>query len=202
MPIFSLLCSLINKQLTEQLKVYYSSWQIRLNVRESMSITSTVRRPITKAARDLSRAKDAPTLPLRPLAAPSITRGFAISNTSSVSTLDRLGELQESSHSTIAAPSSIAATLAQERVAPAIASTTVQSLQSKVRNPRTCMKCGRDSDQCLGHANRKLCSHPCQDCGEMSCKRRNAKWPKRTCKDGWEPIAPLSGHFPGSEHFS
>jgi hypothetical protein len=190
MPIFSLLCSLINEQLTEQLKVYYSSWQIRLNVRESMSITSTVRRPITKAARDPSRAKDAPTLPLRPLAAPSITRGFAIS-TSSVSTSGRLGELQESSHGTLAmaTSSSIAATLARERVAPATASTTVQGLQSKVRNPRTCMKCGRDSDQCLGHANHKLCSHPCQDCGEMSCKGRNAKRPKRTCKDGWEPIA-------------
>ena len=158
-----------------------------------MSITSTIRQPITKAARDPSRSKDVPTIPLRPLAAPTVIRGFNISNTSPVIPVSSRPEfIQGSSHGMLASstvtPTSITATLARERVASTVA-VTVQQPQIKVRNPRTCMKCGRSSDQCLGHADRKLCRLPCQDCGEMSCKGRNAKRPKRTCKEGWEPIA-------------
>jgi len=157
-----------------------------------MSITSTVRQPIAKAARDPSRSKDAPALALRPLAAPKVIRGFNIPNTSPViSTSSRPESMQGSSHGMLAPPTatstSIAAALARERVASTVASTIVHGPQLKVRNPRTCMKCGRDSDQCLWHADRKLCCHPCQDCGEMSCKGRNAKRPKRTCKEGWKP---------------
>jgi len=199
MPTLSLiLCSLINKQLTEQLKVYYSSWQVRLNVRESMSITSAVRQPIMKAARDPSRSKDAPTLPLRTLAPPIITRGFNIPDTSSIITTssrpaeEPVQQLSDTCHTpapSTAASASIAAALARDRVASVVTSMAVQPLQVKVRNSRTCMKCGRDAHQCLGHADRKLCPQPCQDCGEMTCRGRNAKRPKRTCKEGWEPTA-------------
>jgi hypothetical protein len=195
MPTFSLvLCSLINKQLTEQLKVYYSSWQVQLNVRESMSITSTLRQPIMKAARDPTRSKDAPTIPLWTLAPPIITKGFNIPDTSSiVTTSSRPAKEPVQQSSDTPAPStatstSIAAALARDQIASVVTGMAVQPPQVKVRNSRTCMKCGRDAHQCLGHADRKLCSWPCQDCGEMTCKGRNAKRPKRTCKDGWEPI--------------
>lgn len=196
MPTFSLvLCSLINEQLTEQLKVYYSSWQAQLNVRESMSMTSILRQPIMKAARDPSRSKDAPTLPLRTLAPPIITRGFNIPDTSSIiTTSSRPAEepVQQSSDTpalSTATSTSITAALARDRVASAVTGMAVQPPQVKVCNSRTCMKCGRDAHQCLGHADRKLCPRPCQDCGEMTCRGRNAKRPKRTCKEGWEPTA-------------
>jgi len=196
MPTFSLvLWLLINEQLTEQLKVYYSSWQVQLNVRESMSITSALRQPITKAACDPSRSKDAPTVPLRTLAPPIITRGFNIPDTSSIITMSsRPTEEPVQESSDAPAPStvtstSIAAALARDRVASAVTGMVVRPPQVKVRNSRTCMKCRRDADQCLGHADRKLCPRPCQDCGEMTCWGRNAKRPKRTCKEGWEPIA-------------
>ena len=194
MPTFSsTLCSLINEQLTEQLKVYYSSWQAQLNVRESMSISSTLRQPIIKAARDPSRSKDAPTLPLRTLAPSIITRGFNIPDTSSIITTSSrpaeepaMGQLPGPSTAT---STSIAAALARDRVASAVTDMAAQPPQVKVRNSRTCMKCGRDARWCLGHADRKLCPRPCQDCGEVMCRGRNAKRPKRTCKEGWEPTA-------------
>jgi hypothetical protein len=186
------LCSHINEQLTEQLKVYYSSWQAQLNVRESMSITSTLRQPILKAARDPSRSKAAPTLPLRTLTPPIITRGFDIPDTSSTSSRPVEEPVQQSSNTpalSTATPTTIAAALARDRVVSAVTGMTVRPPQVKVRNFRTCMKCGRDAHQCLGHADRKLCPRPCQDCGEMTCRGRNAKRPKRICKEGWEPTA-------------
>lgn len=47
-----------------------------LNVRQSLSLTSTIRNPITKAARNPARSKAAPLLSDRPLSLHSVTSGF------------------------------------------------------------------------------------------------------------------------------
>ena len=57
-----------------------------LNVRQSLSLTSTIRNPITKAARNPAQSNAAPLLSDQPLSLHSVTSGFniAIRNTSEI----------------------------------------------------------------------------------------------------------------------
>jgi hypothetical protein len=53
------------------------------------------------------------------------------------------------------------------------------------RKTRTCAKC--QSEKCPGNANRKWCKSVCFDCGQKSCRGRNTKQPRRTCKEAtWD----------------
>src|SRR6266699_1759648 len=52
-----------------------------LNVKQSLSVSSSIRRPITQAVQGKSRAHNAPSIPSQPLTVNTVSRGF---NTHSV----------------------------------------------------------------------------------------------------------------------
>jgi len=65
-------------QLSEQLKTHYVSWIVSLNVKQSLSMSSSIRNPITHAARDKSRALQAPSVPSQAPAVNNVSQGFNI----------------------------------------------------------------------------------------------------------------------------
>lgn len=69
-----------HRQLVEQLKVYYSTWQTNLNVRQSLSMTSAARHPVVAAARDPLRSQAVPTHATRPLKPHCVTKGLDTSS--------------------------------------------------------------------------------------------------------------------------
>ena len=63
-------------QLVEQLKVYYDLWETKLNIKQSLSLTSAACHPILSRARDPSRSSAAAPLVNRPRTVPAATKGF------------------------------------------------------------------------------------------------------------------------------
>ena len=58
---------------------------VSLNVKQSLSMTASIRRPITQAARNKSRALKAPHIPSQALAVNSVSQGFNIPSFASAS---------------------------------------------------------------------------------------------------------------------
>ena len=52
-----------NLKLTEQLKVYYTKWKALSHVKETLSLTADVRRPLSLLIHDPHRSKMAPEVP-------------------------------------------------------------------------------------------------------------------------------------------
>jgi len=157
-----------------------------LNVRQSLSLTSTIRNPITKAARNPARSKVAPLLSDRPLSLHSVTSGF------NDIMLPTDGGLRDGT--VIAPPVHFMTTTAdldpnwmlvddQLPIPNGEMTWTSTTARPSTRQARRCAKCGRIN--CSGRQSRKYCRNGCQDCGSPSCKGRNTKRPSKACHEGW-----------------
>ncbi|PPR06280.1 hypothetical protein CVT24_000821 [Panaeolus cyanescens] len=69
-------------KLIEQLRVFYSSYMTRINVKQSLSLTANARRPIIQAVRDPARSDAVPPISTRPLSISVPSSGFDISQLS------------------------------------------------------------------------------------------------------------------------
>jgi len=63
-------------QLSEQLKAHYTSWMVLLNVKQSLSMSSLLRRPVISAIWNKTRLINAPPVPSRTLIAHIVPAGF------------------------------------------------------------------------------------------------------------------------------
>ncbi|KAF9529747.1 hypothetical protein CPB83DRAFT_882672 [Crepidotus variabilis] len=193
-------------KLVEQLKVYYTQWQTSLNVRQSLSLSSNVRKKSIKAARNPSRMDQAPQLSTRPLTLHSITHGYDIGSLLTPPTPMRGGQTETTRASEANPPSSskippastlllppplspppvfgppnIPAMIAVQRV---IGGIQKAKPSEKKKKPRVCRRCG--DPECSGRRAVKYCSNPCQDCARHDCLGRNPHRPSRKCDDAWK----------------
>lgn len=190
-------------QLIEQLKVHYSAWEVQVNIKQTLSMSSATCNPLLKAARNPSRSITAPTLSTRELTINKPTKGF---DTSSIqhpswhldSSSVRSVTQDPSAHSpmdvdlapptfirdptvtvTAATCDTIMRTLVHNRMTADVARAKPDPRPMKIRKRRTCAKCART--ECSGSQKSSNCRNGCQDCKLTTCRGRNAKKPKKIC---------------------
>jgi len=176
-------------------------------------MSSSIRRPITQAARDKSRALKAPHVPSQALAMNRISQGFnippftATSDTTSPVNQHtsppilpltnseppaRFGPTSSEplslTSSTLVAPPN---PQSSRQVAASLARKRVAEElmdsrpQKKERKRRTCRKCAHP--ECSGNQRVANCKNPCQDCGQIECEGRNPKLKGDIpCDKAWE----------------
>ncbi len=184
-----------------------------INIRQTLSLTSEVRNPVTKVARNSLRSIAAPTLTDRPLERQFVSAGFNFSENIGSQQTDNCSQPTEvaqpvqshGSHPVSQIPTAPVSYSAESSTASSLlntlaivellsrqrvdASTTLRQPPNPVqsnkppRQPRKCAKCGRMD--CSGRQSRKHCRNGCQDCGLHTCKGRNAKRPTKKCHEAW-----------------
>ncbi|KAL0957402.1 hypothetical protein HGRIS_001203 [Hohenbuehelia grisea] len=140
-------------------------------------MTADVRTPLRKALCAPHRVLSAPDVPMTTQTLPTAPAGFRLQmsqpNDPDVEEVPPIDRNDSEPHSTL---ESITTHLAASRAQPQIRPVN----QAKKKNPKTCQKCG--SSECKGQAGVKGCANPYQDCGAQSCRGRDSKRPKLTCK--------------------
>lgn len=159
-------------------------------------MTSVIRHPIVKAARDPSRSTAAPTLSTRPLVLHKASKGFNLpppqcqpeQSGSCIPQPVALGMSDTgpwpmdlvAGSSTNTAPPTIVKTLVHQRVAADVAKAQpLANPPKKQRKRRTCAKCA--TSDCSGSQSSAYCKNKCQDCGERNCRGRNSRKPGKLC---------------------
>lgn len=153
-----------SSQLVEQLSLHYSKWKTNLDIKETLSITQSTRKPLQAQISDVSRSALAPSIPALPLRPHYINQGFLPLNR----TLAQAGP-SGTSHTPTSTISTVTHNISRKRVANILEDTRV------IKKPRVrhCGKCG--SNTCNGKQKRERCSNPCQDCKKIECKGRDLK---------------------------
>ena len=195
----------MSSQLSEQLKTHYASWMASLNIKQSLSISSSIRCPVTRAVRDKSRALNAPLIPSQALAVNTVSRGFNtpsfrgtcdVISPASHQTLRPTGPSLLSSNPappsnlTTFEPSSSGSTLplpttpptdprGVREVAEMLARKRVaeELINSQPQKKvRKRRTCRKcGRPECPGSQRVQNCRNPCQDCGKIQCEGRNPK---------------------------
>ncbi len=168
-------------------------------MKQSLSISSAARHPITKAVRDPSCSDPAPRLTTHPPAPPAVNKGFCIPNNftpdnptpPSLPAIALAPAAQSllnisvipTGHDCIRTPSDTVAILACQRVVNVVERMQPQQKPQAPRKPRTCFKCCQAD--CKGKKSAKSCQNPCRDCGQQTCRGRNSQYPSRRCHNAW-----------------
>ncbi len=162
-----------------------------LNIKQSLSLSSTLRFPANAAARDPSRATFAPAVPQRDLTLNVVTDGFSICNIplvdpepSSHTAVHAVPPATVSPPPNLQAPENhhkVAELLARQRVVDKVKASRPKENE---RKSRTCRKCAQPL--CKGRQRVSNCMNPCQDCGRIDCKGRNTHRPEKPCYEGWQ----------------
>jgi hypothetical protein len=169
-------------------------------------MSSAIRNPILKAARNPLRSTAAPTLPIRQLITHKPTKGFESFDASLIPHQSfRVGPDQlstshmaqnpptvittnptsnsesESVLPTNATPDSdtIMRTLVNYQVRTDMAKAQPVAKPVKKRKRRTCAKCARP--ECSGSQKSSNCRNSCQDCKMTTCRGRNSSRPTKPC---------------------
>jgi len=186
-----------------------------LNIRQTLSLTSEVRDPITKVARDSLRSVATPVLTDRPLERHFVSTGFNFSqnighsqtddshaSTAEVAQTTQPVQLNPVSQIPMAAvsyssaegstalsalntPATIVEVLSRQSVD---AFTTLRQPPHPIQSHKTCQphRCAKCGRMnCSSWQNWKLCHNGCQDCGLNTCKGRNAKRLTKKCDEAW-----------------
>jgi hypothetical protein len=193
----SLVYLTLNSKLIEQLKVYYTKWKLLSHIKETLSLSAGVRKPLSLAIHDPLRSTRAPAIPQNQLRLHHVTKGLLeVSTTPSNSgntsnSLDSLPDpspMAQVGSGTVPLSSSPThdnrmqiELLARQRVADSVA----RAKPVKVpRKRRTCRKCAIFG--CPGSQKVSNCRNSCRDCNLVSCRGRNPKHLDKTCMHGWD----------------
>ncbi|XP_006457870.1 hypothetical protein AGABI2DRAFT_215844 [Agaricus bisporus var. bisporus H97] len=169
----------ITYKLIEHLTSYFTEWNTSLNVKESLTMSTTERKTLRDYIRGHQLDQRAPTVPPTTLAPP--LRAPANNSTTSEATPGTLNS--KSAHCDPRPGSSIHEVMVQlsrKRVADSLEN----NKPVKKARIRHCAKCGRR--ECRGNQRAHWCSNACQDCGKSSCRGRNSKKPQMRCDQGWD----------------
>ena len=197
----STITHLSNSKLIEQLKVYYTKWKQLSHIKETLSLSAEVRKPLSLVIHDPLRSSKAPAIPHNQLRLHHATKGLLdISTTATFSNLSLPTPSPMAQVPTSSIPNTVGTSetvplstsqshdnrmqielLARQCVADSVA----RAKPVKVpRKRRTCRKCAIFG--CPGSQKVSNCRNPCQDCNIVSCRGRNPKHLNKTCANGWE----------------
>jgi len=160
----------------EQLKAYYNAWKTNLNITESLTLTSGVRKPLTSALIQYARSSAVPDVLEQPLRPCCVEQGLRQPNP------DNQASTSASATQSGAVPMPQSTATEVQLARQHIQHMTAQSRpQQKQRKPRTCARCAIPA--CKGKKSRDFCDHPCRDCGldKSQCRGRNSKYPNEPC---------------------
>jgi hypothetical protein len=166
-------------QLPEQLKVYFAQWKEVLHLKETLTLTSEARKPLTISLQDPCRALAAPPILQQPLQRQNITSGFLPPSmpSSAQSPSISVNEVVTSNQD-LDVLDSLARRRAEDH-------SQGQQVIKKPRKRRTCRKCA--SETCPGSQRVDNCQNLCRDCQRADCvnKGRNPKKLNEPCWKGW-----------------
>jgi hypothetical protein len=155
-------------------------------------MSSAIRNPLLKTARNPSRSMTAPTLPIRQLITHKPTKGFYNPPTLIHDHMSVNSHLMDVDSATPAfnsiSPTTASATpdsdtvmrsLVNYQMRADVAKTIPAAKPVKKRKRRTCAKCARP--ECSGSQKSSNCRNPCQDCNKTACQGRNSSKPTKPC---------------------
>lgn len=200
----------LNLKLIEQLKVYYTKWKQLSHIKETLSLSAEVRKPLSLIIHDPLRSTKAPAIPQNQLTLHHATKGFLDMPSQSTPGPSNRVESESITESAQAIPSPNMSMevdfhpvsespdpppsaipshdnrkrielLARQRVADSVARVKPTKV---LRKRRTCRKCAMFG--CPGSQKVSNCRNPCQDCNLVNCRGRNPKRLDRTCMHGWD----------------
>ncbi|KAJ7200900.1 hypothetical protein C8J57DRAFT_1627132, partial [Mycena rebaudengoi] len=184
----------VSYKVLEQLSGYYAEWKTNIDVRQSLSVTAPVRRPVLASLRDPQRSLVAPNV----LQWPAQTQVIVSKGLLPLLTLSQIPPSSPTTAEHNQPPQLVASTstslssseapslwsqmnqLFRKRAAEAIPG----PARKKQRKPRTCAKC--PIQDCKGKKESEYCKDAFRDCGSISCKGRNSKAPQKRCSVAWD----------------
>lgn len=160
------------------MEAYHAQWSTNVNIKESLSLSFDVRKPLTAILRDPARSVAAPPVPQQNMNLHFVDKGLLTLPTIAQSNHDHPSlEPQsllvpqnpqggQSSNQQLETTIPVAELLARQRVRKAVEN--ARNISKKPRKRRTCAKCG----ELTCHGNQKVanCKNPCQDCGKKECR--------------------------------
>lgn len=159
-----------------------------MNVKETLSLSSNVRKPLHTTLVDVSQSNAVPVVPEQPLKPLTVKEGFLLET-------PPLPDIRPTCTSLPMPPPSTVASLAPQTAgnfAPSeslsrkcvIANIMNSRPTKKPRKRCTCVKCA--NVDCPGSQKVSNCRNPCQDCKKTDCRGRNSKRPDKPCSHAWE----------------